>query len=83
MSKANIFVLIKTSSEDKDKRHLQDVFIKTNLRWVVTSLTYRSIRFVTQKVLLQCFCKARVACRTVIIKAWLYYSIAYYPAQEK
>ena len=28
MSKANIFVLIKTSSEDEDQRRLQDVFIK-------------------------------------------------------
>ena len=35
MSKVNIFVLIKTSSEDKDERRLQDVFIKTNLCWVI------------------------------------------------
>ena len=35
MSKVNIFVLIKTSSEDKDERRLQDVFIKTNLCWVL------------------------------------------------
>ena len=34
MSKMNIFVLIKTSSEDEDERHLQDVFIKTNVCWV-------------------------------------------------
>ena len=33
MSKANIFVLIKTSSEDEDERCLQDVFIKTNVCW--------------------------------------------------
>ena len=33
-AKANIFVLIKTSSEDKDERRLQDVFIKTNVCWV-------------------------------------------------
>ena len=31
MNKANIFVLIKTSSEDEDERHFQDVF-KTSLR---------------------------------------------------
>ena len=35
MSKANIFVLIKTSSEDEDERRLQDVFIKSNVWWVV------------------------------------------------
>ena len=34
MSKANIFVLIKTSSEDEDERCLQDLFIKTNVCWV-------------------------------------------------
>ena len=35
-AKANIFVLIKTSSEDKDERRLQDVFIKTNVCWDVS-----------------------------------------------
>ena len=30
-TKTDIFVLINTSSEDKDERHLQDVFIKTNV----------------------------------------------------
>ena len=35
MSKANIFVLINTSSEDEDERRLQDVFIKTNVCWFV------------------------------------------------
>ena len=35
MSKGNIFVLMKTSSEDEDERRLQDVFIKTNVCWVV------------------------------------------------
>ena len=40
-SYVNIFLLIKTlqdvlkkSSEDKDERHLQDVFIKTNVYWL-------------------------------------------------
>ena len=33
MAKMNIMVLIKTSSEDEDERHLQDVFIKTNFCW--------------------------------------------------
>ena len=33
MSKAIMFVLIKTSSEDEDERHLQKVFIKTNVCW--------------------------------------------------
>ena len=33
-AKANIFVLIKTSSEDEDETRLQDVFIKTNVCWV-------------------------------------------------
>ena len=33
MTKANIFVLIKTSSEDERERRLQDVFIKTNVWW--------------------------------------------------
>ena len=32
-AKSNIFVLIKTSSEDEDERRLQDVFIKTNVCW--------------------------------------------------
>ena len=32
-AKANIFVLIKTSCEDEDKRRLQDVFIKKNVCW--------------------------------------------------
>ena len=33
-AKANIFFLIKTSSEGEGKRRLQDVFIKTNVCWV-------------------------------------------------
>ena len=37
MTKANIFVLIKTSSEDEDERRLQDVFIKTNVCWVCSN----------------------------------------------
>ena len=32
-AKANILVLIKTSSEDEDERRFQDVFIKTNVCW--------------------------------------------------
>ena len=32
-AEVNIFVLIKTSSEDEDERRLQDVFIKTNVCW--------------------------------------------------
>ena len=32
-AKANIFVLIKTSSEDEDERCLHNVFIKTNVCW--------------------------------------------------
>ena len=35
LCKANIFVLIKTSSEDEDERRLKDVFIKTNVCWVI------------------------------------------------
>ena len=35
MNNANIFVLIKTSSEDEDERHLQDVFTKTNVCWTL------------------------------------------------
>ena len=33
LSKENIFVLIKTSSEGEDERRVQDVFIKTNVCW--------------------------------------------------
>ena len=36
-SKANISVLIKTPSEDKEERLLQDVFIKTNVCWDVST----------------------------------------------
>ena len=39
MAKANIFVLIKTSSGDEDKRRFLDVFTKTNVCWVVTMLS--------------------------------------------
>ena len=47
MTKTNMLVLmkascledvLKTSSEDEYQRRLQDVFIKTNVCWVVTSL---------------------------------------------
>ena len=37
MAKTNIFVLIKTSSED-DERHLQDVFIKMDVCWDVMNI---------------------------------------------
>ena len=37
MTKVNIFVFIKTSSEDEDERRLQDVFIKTNVCWVCST----------------------------------------------
>ena len=36
IAKTNILVLTKTSSEDEDKRRLQDVFIKTNVCWVIS-----------------------------------------------
>ena len=38
----NIFVLIKTSSEDEDERRLQDDFIKTNVCWVERCQWHRS-----------------------------------------
>ena len=41
-AKANIFVLIKTSSEDEDERRVQDVFIKTNVCWVIFTITVYS-----------------------------------------
>ena len=34
-ARANIFVLIKTFSEDENEKRLQDVFIKTNVCWEV------------------------------------------------
>ena len=34
MTEANIFVLIKTSSEDEDERRLQDVFQTSSSRWM-------------------------------------------------
>ena len=37
MTEANIFALIKTPSEDEDKRRLQDVSMKTNVCWVGSS----------------------------------------------
>ena len=37
MSKENIFVLMKTSSEDEDERRLEDVFIMTNACWALGS----------------------------------------------
>ena len=39
----NVFVLIKTSSENEDQSSLQDVFIKTNVYWVFSTLTLNQI----------------------------------------
>ena len=36
-----MFVLIETSSEDKDERRLQDVLIKANVCWVYSELVGR------------------------------------------
>ena len=57
MSEANIFVLIKTSSEDEEGRRLKDVFIKTDVCWVVvihTPKTDEFIRALSKKIELNC-----------------------------
>ena len=72
-TKANIFVLIKTSFEDEDKRSLlktktKDVFIKKNVCWVISKLYFR---FATNGTdLVKCSCWKRCFINQVKVPEW-------------
>ena len=72
-TKANIFVLIKTSFEDEDKRRLlktktKDVFIKKNVCWVISKLYFRSATNGTD--LVKCSCWKRCFIKQVKVPEW-------------